>query len=113
MSSVPATKARAPFAVSSFPIRLSRDDSAASLQWGLRHVIYVLQNPLPGACQHLSLPTDKLGLDTSEFLRLFHTNELVSEVERIFERLFSKQHRVADKSRLLVNATSGVPGYRQ
>jgi hypothetical protein len=61
----------------------------------------------------LSLPIDELGLDTREFLGLFHTNELVSEVECIFERLFSKQYGVADKSRLLVNATSGVPGYRQ
>src|SRR5262249_39264866 len=84
-----------------------------SLQFGLRHVIDVLHTPLPGACQHLTLPIDELGLDTREFLGLFHTNELVSEVECIFKRLFSKQYGVADKSRLLVNATSGVPGYRQ
>ena len=33
--------------------------------------------------KHLSLPTDELGLDLSEFLGLSHTNELVSKVERI------------------------------
>ena len=38
--------------------------------------------------QHLSLPTDELGLDLSEFLGLSHTNELVSKVER-FDRVSS------------------------
>src|SRR5262249_3044293 len=51
-----------------------------------------------------------LGLDPSEFLWLLHTNQLVSEVECIFERFFSKQHGVAHKSRLLINATNGAPG---
>jgi len=59
------------------------------------------------------LPFDELGLDLREFLRLFRTNELVSKVERIFERFFSKQHGVANKSRLLINATNGASGYGQ
>src|SRR5262249_21835314 len=58
-------------------------------------------------------PTDKLGLDSSEFLWLFHTNQLVSKVERILERFFSKQHGVANESRLLIDATNGAAGYRQ
>ena len=33
--------------------------------------------------QQLSLPADKFALDLCEFLWLFHTNELVREVERI------------------------------
>jgi hypothetical protein len=33
--------------------------------------------------QQLSLPTDELSLDLSEFLWLFHTNKLLSNVERI------------------------------
>src|SRR5215813_2845958 len=61
----------------------------------------------------LELAGRKIRSGYERILRLFHANELVSEVERIFERLFSKQHGVADKSRLLINATSGVPGYRQ
>src|SRR5262249_24173402 len=99
--------------IASCGLRSSSGWLGRSLQYGLRHFIYVLHNPLPGACQHSSLPIDELGLDTREILGLFHTNELVGEVERIFERLFSKQYGVADKSRLLINATSGVPGYRQ
>src|SRR5262249_22136976 len=75
-------------------LRPSAGRFGRSLHCGLCRVIFVLHNPLPGGCQHLSLPIDELGLDTREFLGLFHTNELVSEVECIFERLFSKQYGV-------------------
>src|SRR5215831_20930734 len=92
--------------IASCGLRSSSGRLGCSLQCSLRHVIYVLQNPLPGACQHLSLPTDRLGLDPREFLWLLHTNQLVSEVECIFEHFFSKQHGVAHKSSLLINATN-------
>src|SRR5438067_10349683 len=58
-----------------------------SRQCGLCRVMYSLHDPFPDLfrliSQQLSLPTDELGLDLREFLWLFHTNELVSKVERI------------------------------
>jgi hypothetical protein len=58
-----------------------------SLDGGLCCIAGTLHDALPKLfgllSQQLSLPTDELGLDVSEFLGLFHTNEPVSKVERI------------------------------
>ena len=79
-----------------------------------------IQNPLQEAINQLlrysnqrrelfpTLYTENEGVE-----RLFHANQLLGEVKRIFERFFSKQHGVAHKSRLLINATDGAPCYRQ
>ncbi len=52
--------------------------------------------------KHLSLPTDELVLKLREFLRVFHTHQLVKKVECIRQNLFRSQHRPSEDSRRLL-----------